>query len=1366
MRFVLLLLTLLLGQQAKAACTTPQAGVAGQFKYISGDYQYCNGTAWVSMKYGGVSQAAYLQQSYASGLANLAGVAVYGNYAYIIGTDSVGAFGIQTFDISNASAATQASYNTFSGGTPIKIVTDGSYLYVTTNANELKIFSIAAPTTPSSVGTLTYAGLSTSQRTKIVGNYFYVTLGNSLVIFDVTTRTAPAFSGIVTHATTLLDAFGLEVSGNYAYVATYQTSIISVIDISNKAAPSIVGSVSLGPNQYTYDLVLAGNYIYAPDAGGSNNPISLVDVTVKTSPVDLGGLSSPLGVGTAIKVGNYVYGSGSFGAFHTIDATNPASPTLALTSTLGFGSNLKFSAQGNRLVALINGGFSIVDLSITTSIVGSPEVAVKTSGSSTSAVYSYVSGTTAVTLDTSMNYYFFDVSNPAAMTAIASSRLPISTNSYSPCGTGTGTYLIVCGINQGSLYFVNFSTPTASSVVKTVGSLYPMYAIVTDSTGNYVFSASTQGLQVVDKTSIPSAALVGTVLKTMSYPTSVYVSGNYAYVTDSSGNALHIFDITTKTAPTFVATYTGSINGVTGVTITASGNYAYAVGSGYVTVIDVTTKSSPTYVTQVTTGLSNSQRVSISGSYLYAGGSNFTSYDIAAPAAPVYRSTVALPAIAQGISISGTNAFVGTTGGSTVMAAVNITTPTALTFTSSVGMVGDYDNVTDSSEIGNYSLAISPTATKLTITNLTTPSSPTISSTLVDATRFGGAVSVDAESTSYAYVLSSAYFSVVNISTPTAPVVSGSINDATNFASPIEVVAPGGSYAYALTAGKFVVINVVTKSAPVISTAFTHADLSGCRDLYISGSYAYAACSTSQKAVIIDISTPTAPTVVGTFSNSRLASADGIAVIGNVMYVQASSYIMAIDVTTKASPVLLSETYSYSASRLRVVGSAVLSGYYNGNNTSTVVGAGNQVTTLQYDVKNSYGGGASKFDVTASRFVAYTFNSIFVHTISAVPAPLQSASAKSINGELTGLSSVLASGSYAYAVAQGKLTVIDISTPAAPTLTGYVLAPDINGNAMAKSGNYVYIASGGSLGRSVSVVNVATPSAPTFVRSIDGWPSLQSVDSMVVVGSRIWVSGYYYVSSIDISSPSNPVLGANIAVGTGIGLAISGSYAYTCDNTNLELNIVDISNPASLTQTTYGDAANLAGCYDVAVSGSYLYAIVRGASKLLIYNISTPTAPTLVGSVAASSLANALRVSVSGNYATVTASDGKVSVFDVTTKSAPVLNDSGVNSATYAVGSSFASPYAYTTTFGGLVVMRANPIVTQGSCSVAGQLKYNTTNNVLTYCNGSVYLPSGISPGTGGAGCSTPTGAIGATQYRSSSNKLEYCDGTTWRPIN
>ncbi len=65
-----------------------------------------------------------------------------------------------------------------------------------------------------------------------------------------------------------------------------------------------------------------------------------------------------------------------------------------------------------------------------------------------------------------------------------------------------------------------------------------------------------------------------------------------------------------------------------------------------------------------------------------------------------------------------------------------------------------------------------------------------------------------------------------------------------------------------------------------------------------------------------------------------------------------------------------------------------------------------------------------------------------------------------------------------------------------------------------------------------------------------------------------------------------------------------------------------------------------------------------------------------------------------------------------------------------------------------------------------GDLYYNTSFEVMQYCNGAEWVPMGPVPGTGGGGCAgPPVGVRGDLYYNTDYDVMQYCDGASWRRI-
>ena len=128
---------------------------------------------------------------------------------------------------------------------------------------------------------------------------------------------------------------GIEVAteGNYAYVVRSDgTPDFLIVNISNPAAPTLVGSLSLAG--IPTDVALNGNYAYVSNSGDSTE-FQVVNITNPATPT-LSGTYDALGAadGLAVTVsGGYAWlsraANSGIAELSIVNITNPASPSLA-----------------------------------------------------------------------------------------------------------------------------------------------------------------------------------------------------------------------------------------------------------------------------------------------------------------------------------------------------------------------------------------------------------------------------------------------------------------------------------------------------------------------------------------------------------------------------------------------------------------------------------------------------------------------------------------------------------------------------------------------------------------------------------------------------------------------------------------------------------------------------------------------------------------------------------------------------------------------------------------------------------------------------------------------------------------------------
>jgi hypothetical protein len=209
----------------------------------------------------------------------------------------------------------------------------GNYAYVLgdnqTQGPSAAQFYVVDITNPSSMAVVSTTPITGSinygqSGIRVQGHYVYLMSStgtastNLLQIFDVSNPNAPAWAGSVQLP---LYAFGLWVSGNYAYTISFvdgspngnsYAGILSIVDVSNPASPTIVGSTNTGTvGVHVADIKAVGNYAYVSGQSTDDNPplsqVLVFDVSNPASPHLLSSLKaghSPQGLDVE---GNFWY---------------------------------------------------------------------------------------------------------------------------------------------------------------------------------------------------------------------------------------------------------------------------------------------------------------------------------------------------------------------------------------------------------------------------------------------------------------------------------------------------------------------------------------------------------------------------------------------------------------------------------------------------------------------------------------------------------------------------------------------------------------------------------------------------------------------------------------------------------------------------------------------------------------------------------------------------------------------------------------------------------------------------------------------------------------------------------------------------
>jgi len=233
------------------------------------------------------------------------------------------------------------------------------------------------------------------------------------------------------------------------------------------------------------------------------------------------------------------------------------------------------------------------------------------------------------------------------------------------------------------------------------------------------------------------------------------------------------------------------------------------------------------------------------------------------------------------------------------------------------------------------------------------------------------------------------------------------------------------------------------------------------------------------------------------------------------------------------------------------------------------------------------------------------------------------------------------------AAGQAGLRVVDISNPTNPTEVGDC---DLFGTArdVTVGGGYAYVAVGES---GLCVVDISQPSTPKMVGQYD---SFGLVHGVAVVGQYVYAAGPRGLLVIDVSDPAIPMEISFFEIsGTGWDVAIVGNYAYLAGEFS-GLHVIDISTPAEPVEI--GIASDIGEAWAVSVADVTAYAIDRMGRHLWIVDVSDPAHPNAIGTYTAPGggmMEMSGDVVVAGNTAYVAADTAGLRVVDVSEPTHP-----------------------------------------------------------------------------------------------------------------
>ncbi|MBN2007430.1 MAG: DUF11 domain-containing protein [Anaerolineae bacterium] len=247
-------------------------------------------------------------------------IAVSGAYAfagkyvrYDFDTQQATEGGMQILDVSDPAHPAEIGFYDSGKTTVRNIVLQEGRAYLGINdagAGKIDFVDVSAPATPQHLGQ--YSDYNAPNDIAISGDYAYLAEQN-LSIINIANLSAPAKVGEYGSASTI---WSVAVSGDYAYIGTNN---LEIIDISNPTEPAFIGSLNIEGSYLISDIAIAGEYAYLAVA----SKLLIVNIANPQNPVEIAHYDAPGANSIAIS-GDLIYFTANTGGIYIFSVTPPS----------------------------------------------------------------------------------------------------------------------------------------------------------------------------------------------------------------------------------------------------------------------------------------------------------------------------------------------------------------------------------------------------------------------------------------------------------------------------------------------------------------------------------------------------------------------------------------------------------------------------------------------------------------------------------------------------------------------------------------------------------------------------------------------------------------------------------------------------------------------------------------------------------------------------------------------------------------------------------------------------------------------------------------------------------------------------------
>lgn len=442
-------------------------------------------------------------------------------------------------------------------------------------------------------------------------------------------------------------SIAVSADGNLAAFSDWR-STIRLVDIGNRSAPMLRGSLVLAAGLQPYGMELAGNRLYVAIR---NVGMGVVDITDPDS-LSMLGMTAAAGTGFVFDLklrGNYAYLADDDEGVSIVDISNPSAPVYAgrfAGSTLAS----RIHVEGSRAyVARRGAGFDILDLSIPTlpTLIGShdtPAIAhvVKPRGASQLVVADGYGGTVV-----------YDIANPAAPVTLGSDPV----NVYGLAMLGTNTFVLPDLEFNSRLRSIDFSHPLVSQELDSL-EFFALSAEVRIAGDRILVANGERGLGILDLSDPGHPVYAGGFQSGSTHASDVEWINGHAVV--GSYGQLEMVDIADPARTRLISTIT--VPDVL-LDLDSKGNLLFATwGFSGLKIHDLTNPASPVELGTFQLAADGAIRVAVHGNLAVVSGQSGRVFivDISNPAMPRQLSEIQFASFINDLAMEATMIYVAT----------------------------------------------------------------------------------------------------------------------------------------------------------------------------------------------------------------------------------------------------------------------------------------------------------------------------------------------------------------------------------------------------------------------------------------------------------------------------------------------------------------------------------------------------------------------------------------------------------------------------------------------------------------------------------------------------------------------------------